>query len=60
MREHWLIDVLADLRKFSENNSMAELTEQLDDTIRIAASEMARAEQDCGKKTNLKHGAFLV
>lgn len=41
MTENWMIEVLADLRKFAKSNSMGKLAEQLDDTIHIAASEMA-------------------
>lgn len=29
MTENWMIDVLADLRKFAKNNKMGELAEQL-------------------------------
>ncbi len=41
MTENWMISVLADLRKFAKDNRMAKLAEQLDDTMHIAASEMA-------------------
>jgi hypothetical protein len=41
MTENWMISVLADLRKFAKDNHMAKLAEQLDDTMHIAASEMA-------------------
>jgi hypothetical protein len=41
MSDNWMIEVLADLRNFAKNNSMAKLAEQLDDTIHIAASELA-------------------
>ncbi len=41
MTENWMIDVLADLRKFAKTNKMGKLVEQLDDTIHIAAIEMA-------------------
>lgn len=42
MTENWMIDVLADLRKFAKNNRMGKLANQLDDTIHIAASELAQ------------------
>jgi hypothetical protein len=41
MTEKWMIDVLADLREFAKDNCMGTLVKQLDDTILIAASEMA-------------------
>lgn len=37
MSHDWIIDVLKDLRKFSVKNGMTDLTEQLDDTIQVAA-----------------------
>ncbi len=40
MTEYWMINVLADLRKFAKDNRMGKLVAQLDDTIYIAASEM--------------------
>lgn len=60
MTEYWMIDVLADLRKFAENNSMAKLVEQLDDTIHIATTEMANIKYCTDKKTTLKPSAFVV
>lgn len=41
MSQEWMIDVLIDLRKFAEKNDMPRLSEQLDDTIHIAASAIA-------------------
>jgi hypothetical protein len=60
MTEHWIIDVLADLRKFSEKNSMAKLTVQLDDAIHIAASEMAGTKLTDDKKMGPKQPVFAV
>lgn len=40
MTEYWMINVLADLRKFAKDKRMGKLVAQLDDTIYIAASEM--------------------
>jgi hypothetical protein len=45
MKAFWVIDILKDIRQFSEKNGMTELAEQLDDAIFIAAREIgARVE----------------
>jgi hypothetical protein len=48
MKAYWVIDILKDIRQFSEKNGMVELAEQLDDAIFVAASEiglkLARAD----------------
>ncbi|MBE9476391.1 MAG: hypothetical protein IME92_04540 [Proteobacteria bacterium] len=41
MTENWMVNVLADLQKFAKDNRMGHLVAQLDDTIHIAAIEMA-------------------
>ena len=41
MTNDWIIDVLMDLRKFSEKNQMDDLAEHLDDTIMVATAELA-------------------
>jgi hypothetical protein len=40
MKTDWVIDILKDIRQFSEKNGMMELAEQLDDAIFVAASEI--------------------
>lgn len=55
-----MIDVLADLRKFAEKNSMAKLTAQLDDAIHIAASEMAVVKPCIDKEIGPKQPVFAV
>lgn len=60
MTEHWMIDVLADLRKFAEKNSMAKLTAQLDDAIHIAASEMVVVKPCIDKEIGPKQPVFAV
>ena len=40
MNHEWMIDVLADLRKFAKNQAMLELAEHLDDAIVLAAIEI--------------------
>ena len=45
MKADWVIDILKDIRQFSEKNGMLELAEQLDDAIFVAACEIgARIE----------------
>ena len=41
MKNDWIIDVLMDLRKFSAKNELSYLAEHLDDTITVAATEIA-------------------
>ena len=41
MPNAWIIDVLTDLRVFAEQNGLARLADQLDDTVLVAASELA-------------------
>ena len=40
MKAYWVIDILKDIRQFSEKNGMLELAEQLDDAIFVAAREI--------------------
>lgn len=40
MKADWVIDILKDIRQFSEKNGMLELAEQLDDAIFVAACEI--------------------
>ncbi|MEV8465804.1 hypothetical protein AB0T83_03275 [Fluviibacterium sp. DFM31] len=42
MDADWMIDVLADLKKFARHNQFLELAEQLDDTMMVAATEIRR------------------
>lgn len=67
MTEYWMIDVLADLRKFAKTNEMGKLAEQLDNTIHIADMEMASkiggnitAELRSKETTNLLRPACIV
>lgn len=45
MNNEWMIDVLTDLRKFAEKQSMLDLAEHLDDAILVAASELSALEK---------------
>ena len=52
MKAYWVIDILKDIRQFSEKNGMLGLAEQLDDAIFVAASEIGAklsAGNDVGK-----------
>jgi hypothetical protein len=40
MKADWVIDILKDIRQFSEKNGLLELAEQLDDAIFVAAFEI--------------------
>ena len=42
MAQDWMIDVLADLRNFARQNGFAVLSEQLEDTILVAAAELSQ------------------
>jgi hypothetical protein len=49
MKAYWVIDILKDIRQFSEKNGMLELAEQLDDAIFVAACEIgARLDNGSG------------
>ncbi|MBB5223229.1 hypothetical protein HNP73_003176 [Amaricoccus macauensis] len=62
MKAYWVIDILKDIRQFSEKNGMLELAEQLDDAIFVAASEIGAklcAGIDVGKgQARSAAGAF--
>lgn len=45
MKHDWMIDVLADLRTYALNHNMSNLSEHLEDSIMIAASDMTASEQ---------------
>lgn len=41
MQNEWILDVLADLKTFAENNGLNALAEHLDDTRLVAVAELA-------------------
>jgi len=41
MSKDWIIDVLTDLRAFAHLNELPSLAEHLDDTVLVAAAELA-------------------
>lgn len=45
MAQDWIVDVLADLRSFATQNGLTSLAEQLDDTILVAATEIAQTDE---------------
>jgi len=53
MSQNWILDVLADLKSFALRNDLTALAEQLDDTIMIAATEIASKE---GGASGAGHG----
>jgi len=48
MKAYWVIDILKDIRQFSEKNGMMTLAEQLDDAIFVAASEISAKLAEAG------------
>jgi hypothetical protein len=48
MKAYWVIDILKDIRQFSEKNGMIALAEELDDAIFVAASEIGARLADAG------------
>jgi hypothetical protein len=48
MKAYWVIDILKDIRQFSEKNGLLELAEQLDDAIFVAASEIGARLDSAG------------
>lgn len=43
MSKDWIIDVLTDLRTFAHQNELPSLAVQLDDTVLVAAAELAQS-----------------
>jgi hypothetical protein len=48
MKADWVIDILKDIRQFSEKNGMLELAEHLDDAIFVAACEIGARIEGAG------------
>ncbi|WP_204113542.1 hypothetical protein [Shimia biformata] len=48
MKYDWILDVLTDLRDFSQANGLAALADQLDDARLVAATEVASALEGTG------------
>jgi hypothetical protein len=45
MKNDWIIDILREIRSFSEKNGFLELAEHLDDVIFVAAREIAASRE---------------
>ncbi|WP_435702060.1 hypothetical protein [Yoonia sp.] len=45
MGHDWIIDVLADVRRFARQNDMPLLSAHLDDALRVAAAEMRHRDR---------------
>lgn len=48
MQNDWILDVLADLRRFALANDLAALATKLDDTVHVAAHEIASKAKGAG------------
>ena len=53
MGQEWILDVLADIRRFAVNNRMPQLAEQLDDALMVATTEMASNANSAGQELGL-------
>lgn len=51
MAQDWIVDVLADLRSFALQNNLSSLADQLDDTLLVAAAEIAQNTPDAHEDT---------
>lgn len=58
MSQEWIVDVLSDLKSFAHQNGMDSLAEQLDDTMMVAAAELAQSAK--GVPTTLEDHAPRV
>lgn len=56
MKADWVIDILRDIRQFSEKNGMVELAEQLDDAIFVAACEIGATRLEGAGNLDIGHG----
>lgn len=54
MKADWVIDILRDIRQFSEKNGMLDLAEQLDDAIFVAACEIGTQSVGVGPVKSVK------
>lgn len=49
-KNDWILDVLADLKAFASSNGLNAISEQLDDTMLVAASELAsQRDEACAR-----------
>ncbi|GLQ34501.1 hypothetical protein GCM10007939_07840 [Amylibacter marinus] len=45
MKHEWMIDVLSDLQNFAKQHDLDRLAEHIEDTLLVAASELAAQRQ---------------
>ena len=45
-KNDWILDVLADLKAFAKSNGLNAISEQLDDTMLVAAGELASDQEE--------------
>lgn len=58
MKADWVIDILKDIRQFSEKSGLFELAEQLDDAIFVAVREITVAGSGMGDGVSGKTGTY--
>ena len=56
MKNDWIMDVLADLRTFSEANGLTALAEQLEDSMLVARNELASQSEGAGVEQSIEAG----
>ena len=60
MSHNWILDVLADLKMFAQQNDLVALAEQLDDTTLVAATELASKETGASAATTTDGGNIRI
>lgn len=56
MANDWIIDVLADLKTYAKKNGLSVLSQQLEETTLIAATEIASREEKALETANWQIG----
>jgi len=51
-QNHWILDVLVDLRSFAAANDLEALADHLDETLVIAKAELVSLNDTAGARTN--------
>ncbi len=59
MGHDWILDVLADLKAYADQNDLPALARQLDETARIASAEIASSRDGTPIAAILDDGASL-
>lgn len=60
MPNEWILDVLTDLRLFAEQNGLSSLADQLDDTVLVAATEIASVGSSGGTNQKVDNGYAAI